>query len=94
MCTANKISDSPDLPLEIQAVSQWSNCAFSRLEIKLPGKSSTMIGIYHNLGCIENLHIQQRKIIDTQAQKIANTEISPTLLEKNGKTVIKAEWLV
>jgi len=53
-----------------------------------------MIGIYHNLGCIENLHIQQRKIIDTQAQKIANTEISPTLLEKNGKTVIKAEWLV
>jgi len=53
-----------------------------------------MIGIYHNLGCIKNVHIKQRKIIDTQAQKIGNTEISPNLLEKNGKTVMKAEWLV
>jgi hypothetical protein len=50
-----------------------------------------MNGIYHNLGCIENLHIQQRKIIDTQAQKIVNMEISPNLLEKNEKTVTKVE---
>jgi len=48
-----------------------------------------MNGIYHNLGCT-----QTTKHADTQAQKIVNMEISPNLLEKNGKTVIKVEWLV
>jgi len=48
-----------------------------------------MNGIYHNLGCT-----QTTKHTNTQAQKIVNMEISPNLLDKNGKTVIKVEWLV